>query len=88
MAKWEMNSNITIKLDAGRDDANREGAHCNVYKIGNGRVGRIKVDKNGNVSWSSYPDGNINNNQMNEIERFVRSIAWDIISEYDNIRNG
>jgi len=88
MSEWRMDSNITIKLDSGKDDANREGAHCNVYKRGCGRVGRIRVDKYGNVSWSSKPDGNINRSQANEIERFVRSKAWKIISEYERIRNG
>ena len=88
MTEWTMDGNITIKLDSGRDDANREGAHCNVYKRGNGRVGRLEVDKYGSVSWTSYPGGNINRNQMNEIERFVRSIAWEILHEYDKIRNG
>ena len=88
MDEWVMDSNITIKLDPGKDDANREGAHCNVIKRGNGKVGRLIVDKYGSVSWSSRPDGNINRNLQNEIERFVRSIASEIIARYDKIRKG
>ena len=88
MAEWQMDTNITIKLDPSRDDANREGVHCNVYKRGNGRVGRLLVDKYGNVSWSSIPDGNINHRQMNLIEDFVRRNSSDIISAYNRIRIG
>ena len=87
MAEWVMDSNITIRLDSNRDDANREGAHCNVIKRGIGRVGRLVVTKSGSVYWSSTPDGNINRNTQNEIESFVRSKAWEIIEEYANIRN-
>ncbi|MBO6243060.1 MAG: hypothetical protein J6O41_00615 [Clostridia bacterium] len=83
--KWIMNNNITIKIDPSRDDARREGPHCNVYKCGR-RVGRIQIDNYGSVRWSSPPDGNINRTEQNQIESFVSSIAFKIIDSYSKIR--
>ena len=87
MKEWKMpsDSNVTIKLDGGRDDANREGYHVNVYFVGKGRIGRITVYKWGGVEWTSHPSC-LNHRQLNEIESFVRSIASEVIREYDSIR--
>ena len=83
--EWVMNDNITIKIDLSRDDANREGAHCNVYKCGT-RAGRLQISKYKDVRWTSRPGANINRNEENQIERFVSSIAQDIIDSYSKIR--
>ena len=85
--EWNMNNNISVRIDPGKDDANREGAHVNIYKCGS-RVGRMHIDKYGGVHWTSSPGGNINRNEANQIERYVASIANEVINAYDVIRRG